>query len=137
MWACEGLSTQKNIRTPPNISYTPGKSWLYPSAIWYSRPMISIPNLLYTLNTASVYTMVYASCMKSVYCRKSSMKRISFNERTILKWMRRSSISVFKGIFPIFGLPSPIYGWCKPRFSDFQSRFLVNLPKFFFGKKFT
>ena len=93
--------------------------------------MISITNLLYTLNTASVYTIVYATCMKSVYCRKSSKKSISFNERTILKWMGRS-ISVFKGIFPIFGLPSPISGCCKPRFLDFQSRFLVNLPKFFF-----
>jgi hypothetical protein len=61
--------------------------------------------------------------------RKS--RPISFNERTIQKWTGRS-ISVFKGIFPIFGLPSPISGCCKPRFLDFQSRFLVNLPKIFF-----
>jgi hypothetical protein len=46
--------------------------------------------------------------------------------------MDGESISVFKGIFPIFGLPSPISGCCKPRFLDFQSRFLVNLPKIFF-----
>ena len=33
-----------------------------------------MPNFLYTLNTASVYTIVYTTCMKSVYCRKSSKK---------------------------------------------------------------